>query len=184
VTAFFALLRGINVGGNRPVPMAALREAFEAEGHRGVATYIQSGNVRFQAGPGATPDGLARSLERRLARAFGWEIPVVVRSATAFARIAAGHPLARGADVDRLQVVFLSSRPGAAALARLETLRALPDTFVARGSELYVHCPQGFGKTKLTLTTLERHLGITGTARNWKTVTALAAWVGSDRVGS
>ncbi len=72
-----ALLRGINVGGRNKITMADLRATFEARGYRGVATYIQSGNVLFESDAGSAP--LEDDIEALLEVRFGTTITVVVR---------------------------------------------------------------------------------------------------------
>ncbi|MXX85885.1 MAG: DUF1697 domain-containing protein [Acidobacteria bacterium] len=95
-----ALLRGINVGGKNVIRMADLRSAFEAEGFRDVATYIQSGNVIFRA-PGSTPGALTIRIEEMLAAAFGYPGKVVLRSRRQMEAVVAGAPAGFGSQPDR-----------------------------------------------------------------------------------
>src|SRR5690348_234259 len=86
-----ALLRGINLGPNRRVPMPALRELLGAAGFEGVRTYVQSGNVVL-SGKGS-PRSVARRIEELIAEEFGFEVPVVVRTRDELADVVARDPL-------------------------------------------------------------------------------------------
>jgi uncharacterized protein (DUF1697 family) len=170
---FVALLRGINLAGKNKVPMAELRTALESLGLEDVATYIQSGNVVFGA-RGGSADQLGRRIQRGIAEAFGIEVGVILRTPAELAKVAAGNPFLRaGADPARLHVLFLSGKPARKAAAELDPDRSPPDEFELVDRELYLHTPNGFGRSKLTVDYFERVLGVAATARNWRTVTKL-----------
>jgi uncharacterized protein (DUF1697 family) len=171
--AHVALLRGINVGGRNKLPMKQLVPLFEQAGCKNVQTYIQSGNVIFRAS-----DAVARRIPTVVAKAiadqFGYSIPVVVRDAKSLDRIANKNPfLAAGADPAMLHVAFLAARPSAAKLKDLDPHRSPPDEYTLSGSEIYLHCPKGFARTKLTNAYFDSKLDTTSTVRNWKTVLKL-----------
>ncbi len=171
-TTCVALLRGINVGGHRRVPMAELRTVFEALGYQQVSTYVQSGNVVF------TSDGdehaLASDLEQALLDHFGFAVTVVVRTERELAAVAARHPFgARQDDPAKLHVLFLADTPAPDAVGGFDPAPFAPDEFVVDGRELYVHYPNGAGRTKLTIDAVERALGTAATGRNWRTVAKL-----------
>src|SRR4051812_38003572 len=113
---YVALLRGINVGGNNLIKMAALKACFEAQGFRDVATYIQSGNVLFTVGAGATGT-LCRRIEAALSAAFGYEASVVLRSRKEMQAIVKRAPAGFGKQPDkyRYDVIFLKAPLSAAA---------------------------------------------------------------------
>jgi len=170
---FVALLRGINVGGNNKLPMKDLTAMFERAGCAQVRHYIQSGNVVFAA---AAP--LARRIPglvaAEIARGFGLRVPVLVRSGAEMSAVARGNPLlASGADPDTLHVMFLEKEPGAKEAASLDPARSAPDAFVLEGREIYLSCPNGVGRTKLTNTYFDSKLRTTSTGRNWRTVLKL-----------
>jgi uncharacterized protein (DUF1697 family) len=167
VPTFVALLRGVNVGGRGKLPMAGLRSLFESLGHDDVRTYIQSGNVLFSA-KGRVP---AASLESAIARVFGIETTVVLRTPAELARVLERNPFP-AADTTRLHVAFLARRPSAALLAKLDRERYRPEEFSVSGSDLYVHLPAGLGNARLP-GYLDRRLEIPMTVRNWRTVTKL-----------
>ncbi len=155
--------------------MAELRALVESLGFGGVTTYLQSGNVVF-TGTGSAR-AAAQSIRGRIAADIGLEVPVLVRTATQLADVVRSTPYgALGADPKTLHVTFLASEPGGdgvgALLGRAEEFG--DDRFEIVGREIYLHCPGGYGETKLNNSYLERRLGVTATTRNWRTVTALA----------
>lgn len=169
-----ALLRGINVGGKNKLRMADLSALFTKAGCAGVQTYIQSGNVVFDA-PAAVADGLPARIERAIADRFGYRIPVVMRTAGELAAISRGNPfLAGGAAPDTLHVVFLPGVADADRVAALDQDRSPPDELLALGREIYLRCPDGFGRTRITSAYLDATLATTTTVRNWRTVEKLA----------
>jgi uncharacterized protein (DUF1697 family) len=174
-----ALLRGINLGG-RQVPMKELAALFEKEGRcRDVRTYIQSGNVVYRAAA-ADAARVAARLEAALKARFGFEVPVVTRTAGELAEVARKNPFLRaGADPVRLHVSFLAAVPTAARVAALDPTRSPPDEFKVVGREIYLHTPQGFGNTKLTNSYFDGALGTVSTVRNWRTVLKLLEMAGA-----
>jgi uncharacterized protein (DUF1697 family) len=171
-----ALLRGINVGGRNGVAMADLRAIFEDLGHRRIETYLQSGNVVFEA-TGA-PASLPGTIRRRITNDLGLDVPVAVRTGADLQKIFTTNPfLADGADPTTLHVVFAVGRAASGALGDLAPERFSPDRFAHRGREIYLQCPNGYGRTKLTNAFFESRLGPAAgatTTRNWNTVTRLA----------
>lgn len=121
---YVALLRGINVGRNKRVAMSALRELLGALGHTDVTTYLQSGNALFTS-PRDDPAGLAREIERRVARDLGLEVAVMVRTGEELARVVAGNPFPSATvDPARLQLPLGHAGAGAAVGDRPATVRA------------------------------------------------------------
>lgn len=168
-----ALLRGINLGAARRVSMADLRACMEGLGYEDVETLLQSGNVVYRGNESAT--AAERRIERALLERTGLEIPVAVRTASQMAAVVRWNPLREHAsDPKRHHVVFLSAKPAAARVKTLDAKEYEPELFQLHGRELYVWWPDGVHRARLTLTTLERKLGVSGTARNWNTVEKLA----------
>jgi uncharacterized protein (DUF1697 family) len=172
VTTWVALLRGINVSGQRKVPMADLRAVHEGLGHTDVAAYIQSGNVVFDADTDAVT--LRAQLETAIQTEFGFGVPVVVRTAAQLQAAAAGNPYPdTGADLQRVATAFLAAPPDVDRVAAFDPEAHAPDVCVLDGADVHLFCPSGFGRTKLTNAHLERQLGVAATTRNWRTVTKL-----------
>jgi uncharacterized protein (DUF1697 family) len=174
MTVFVALLRGVNVGGNM-LRMEKLREACRELGLDHARTYLQSGNVVFSAGQSSRY--WQQTLERRLVGESRLPVSVMVRTAAELARVQAGNPFLaeRGIDHARLAVTFLDRAPTKAALQALGALSAGPDRFRHDGAEIYLHCPTGFARTKLTNNAFEKVMAVRATSRNWNTVCRLAA---------
>ncbi len=174
-----ALLRGINVGGHRKLPMAELRASLEAAGHEDVATYIQSGNVALTVDE-TGGSSLAADLAALIDRDFGLaDVPVVTRSAGQWAAAMAANPFPEAeATPKRLLVFFCSEPPGPEAVDAFDHRRYEPDRLAVIGSEVFVAYDEGMSKSKLDSAAVEQALGVTATARNWSTVTKLASMVG------
>ena len=169
---YVALLRGVNVGGRNKLPMADLRDIFSAAGYSAVQTYIQSGNVVFEAEQdlaGRTPEIVTESIRRR----FGYETVVVVRSREELRQVAASNPFDTSGDPRFLQVAFLGDTPDAEAVSRLDPQRSPPDAFAVRGRHVYLHYPSGVARSKLTNEYLAAQLQTASTMRNWRTVLKL-----------
>ncbi len=178
-----ALLRGINVGGNNKVPMADLRTLVAGLGHTDVSTYIQSGNVVFTAAPDTGSDELARAMTEAITARFGVATPVVVLTRDELAGILAANPFPDEPDPRRVHAVVLSGPPWPELVARLDTARAKAEQagngeqVVADGRTLYLHTPEGFGRSVLAEVLMryvtDKKTGAAGTARNWATMTKL-----------
>lgn len=172
MTVFVALLRGINVGGNKPIKMADLRALCAELGLADAQTVLQSGNLVFAAKGGG---GLAGRLEDAIEARFGFRPTVILRTAATLADAIARNPFAGRDDVDprKLLVMFLADAPDADAAKRLAALDTGPEETRLDGHELYLHYPEGVGRSKLTNALLERAAGVPGTARNWNTLARL-----------
>ena len=181
--SYVAMLRGINVSGSRPVKMDALRASFEALGFKNVRTYVQSGNVVFEAKERAAAP-LAPKIVARIKRDFGFDVPVLVLGAAELARIVDENPFLKqrgeAIDVTKLHVTFLAGPPAAAGLKKMEGVSSGRDTFRCLRTSIYLHCPDGYGNTKLSNNAFERALGAAATTRNWKTVTTLASMAAGE----
>jgi uncharacterized protein (DUF1697 family) len=164
-----AFLRGVNVGGHRPVAMGDLRAVLGGLGLGNVRTLLQSGNVVF-----TTSDGAARLrpiIEATFAEQLGLDTTVVLRTAPEMTRVLARNPFAQAAtEPAKVHVWFLAETPAAAAVAALDPRRFAPDEWVLDGQHVYVWYPNGSGRSKLRL-----ELGTAATARNWNTVTKVLA---------
>jgi uncharacterized protein (DUF1697 family) len=168
-----ALLRGINVAGKNLLPMKDLARMFEDAGCANVRTYIQSGNVIFEAPDGASK--VAEEVTRAIEKKFGYRVPVILRTTSEMEATIRGNPfLVAEIDTKWLHVYFLGDRPSAACCASLDAKRSAPDAFQVRGREIYLHLPNGMGRSKLTNAYFDSKLSTTCTARNWATVLKLA----------
>lgn len=175
---FVALFSGINVGGNRIVKMAELRAFFEELGFVDVASYVQSGNVVFRAGK-ADAAVLTETLEAAFEKRWRFHSRIMVRDATWFGRLVADNPYPEVAgDPTKLHAMALEREPTAEEIARLAEKCTGPEQFVVKGDVLYLHAPDGLGRSKFA-EILPRVLKVPGTMRNWRSVLALAEMVGA-----
>jgi uncharacterized protein (DUF1697 family) len=167
------MLRAVNVAGTQ-IKMPALASVFRELGYADVVTYIQSGNVVFTTGA-KSPAALERAIERAIARALGVDARTLVRTKPELDRVLRANPfLETGADPSKLHVTFLATKPAAASVRAAGTFDAGADEFRVVGREVYVHCPNGYGRTKINNTFFEKKLQAVATTRNWNTVNKLA----------
>ncbi len=172
-----ALIRGINVGGRSQLSMTELRSTLSDAGFPDVRTHIQSGNLLIT--PVSGPKQLAKTLEQAIEERFGLTVHVITRTRKELGEIIARNPLLKPAmKPSSLHAIFLESAPAAEKVADLDPDRSPPDRFAVSGKEIYLHYPNGSGRSKLSLDYFERKLGVTGTARNWNTVTKLLELLG------
>ena len=173
MTTYAALLRGINLGSHAKIKMPDLRQLMLDLGHADVQTYLQSGNIVFTADDQDT-DRLAQQIEQRITRDLDLAVPVLLRSHAELTRIVAENPyLKQRSDPATLHVTFLAAAPAHERLAGLDPAFGEPDAFTIVGREIYLACPNGYGRTKLSNTLFERRFRVGATTRNWKTVTEL-----------
>jgi uncharacterized protein (DUF1697 family) len=168
-----ALLRGINLGARNKISTGDLRELVSGLGAEDVTTYLQSGNVVFRSS-GARRD-LTLAIESEIGSRLGLDVTVVLRTKAELAKLVAGNPFADDErDESKLHVTFLAEQPTPARVATLEEKRFAPDELRVTRGAVYLHCPEGYGRSKLSNTFFEKQLDVPATTRNWRTVTALA----------
>lgn len=171
---YVALLRGINVGGRNRVAMADLRAVMDGLGHTNVSTYLQSGNAVFSSDRTDVAE-MAGEIQQRLDEVTGVKPTVLLRSGTELAEVIAANPEpAADAEPTKLHVGFLSADVAPQQVAAVDRERFAPDRLHPGPQAVYLWYEHGAGRSKLTTTVLERQLHVRVTARNWKTVRALA----------
>ncbi|WP_282793025.1 DUF1697 domain-containing protein [Streptomyces sp. CC224B] len=179
---YAALLRGVNVGGGRKVPMARLRTLLEELGHGGVQTYLQSGNAVFTADRG-DEESLAAELGAALEREFGFGVEVLVRDG-AYLRAVVDRCPFPAADLEgrQLHVTYFSGPVDPGRYAALDQAAYLPEEFRLGDRALYLYAPDGLGRSRLAdaLSRPALTRGTVATSRNWNTVTKLAELTGGD----
>jgi uncharacterized protein (DUF1697 family) len=174
MNTFISLLRGINVSGQNRIRMPDLRDLYYSLSLVNVETYVQSGNVVFDCAEKEATQ-LAKIIEAEIARSLGLSVKVILRNKGWFKQIIDRNPfvIQRNEDPEKLHVTFLSEIPSELALSKLPTPASTTDEFRISGLEIYLFCPNGYGRTKLSNTFFERKLNVSATTRNWKTVNAL-----------
>lgn len=162
-----ALLRGINVGGRNKLPMAELRALLGDLGMGDVQTLIQSGNVLFSSDRTSTE--LKALLAEQIEARFGFPVPVAVRTAAELHGILEANPFQREPEVlpEHLHVGFLVDPP---VRTELDAGRSPGDRAILVQNHLFLHLPNGMGRTKLTSAWLDKQLGTVVTVRNWTTL--------------
>ncbi len=169
-----ALLRGVNLGPTNKVDMAELRAVFAALGHDDVSTYLRSGNVVFRSDR-ADLDGVAREAQTRIERDLGVVSPVLIRNHADLDAVLRTNPFLRDEDDPaKLHVAFLDQEPARDVVDALEVPAGEAGRFAVVRREMYLHYPNGSARSKLGPSFLAR-LGVTTTARNWRTVHKLHA---------
>jgi uncharacterized protein (DUF1697 family) len=187
VPTHVALLRGINLGGHKKVPMAELREVVASLGHADVATYIQSGNVVFSTEQTDTA-ALAAALEQAIAETIGVQARVVVLSREDLAQVVRDNPYTAEPNPRAVHAIFLSGQPGPELADQVATAqqqvaqKGSRDTAEVIGRTIFLHTPDGYGRSDLAAALVKigqrKTDQVAGTARNWATVTKLAAMCG------
>lgn len=172
MTRYAVLLRGINIGPHHRIAMPRLREVLAAAGFAEVASYLQSGNIALTTE--LPPDRLTATCEGEIAEHFGLTVPVVVRSAADLAEVLRRDPLGQLAtDPKRYQVSFLSADPAPELADRLDAAALGSERALVIGRKVYTWLPEGVARSKLAA--VSPGPGVVATARNWTTVTAMAA---------
>jgi uncharacterized protein (DUF1697 family) len=169
------MLRGINVA-QKWIGMERLRAIFETLGLSEVRTYVQSGNVVFQTEQGSLTR-LSKDITEQIRRDFDFEVPVLIRTLEEMEEIVASNNFAKDKELDhsKLHVTFLADTPAVATVSGLKSLASKSERFRVVGREVYLYCPDGYGRTKLSNNAIERKLSLVATTRNWRTVNALLA---------
>ncbi|HLT38518.1 MAG TPA: DUF1697 domain-containing protein [Enhygromyxa sp.] len=168
-----ALMRGINVGKANRLAMADLAAAFAELGCTDVVTRGNTGNVLFRA-PATVLRRLPKRVQALLLERHGVKSPVILRSQAELAAICRQNPfVAEGCDPGTLHVTFLAAEPERARVAALAPERSLPDRFAVIDREVYLHCPNGLARTKLSNLWFDRELATISTVRTWNVVSQL-----------
>lgn len=177
MTVCLSILRGINVSGQKVIKMLELKAMFEQMGFTAVTTYIQSGNVIFES---KISQGLNQLIMQKIKETFSFDIPVQVFSKEELINVVERNPFLKRKNIalDKLHVTFLEQIPVKENVEKIMTLDYAPDEFVIIDKAVYLHCPNGYGKTKLHNNFFEDKLKVKATTRNWKTTTTLLGMMG------
>jgi len=177
VATFVVLLRGINLGSHNKVPMPTLRTLLEGLSYEEVTTYIQSGNAVLTTKDSATK--VRSRVHDAIAEEFGFDVAVVVRTRQQLEKVLDGNPfLKKAKGPNALHVVFLAAKPATSKVKALTGADWGDDEVAVKGTEAYLHLPNGYGRAKLNNMVVEKQLGVVGTARNWRTTAKLMELAG------
>jgi uncharacterized protein (DUF1697 family) len=169
MTTFISILRGINVGGHHAIKMDALRKLFNDLGFINVQTYIQSGNVIYQSKKTGT-EKINEVIQKSIKHQFGFDVPVITLSLDELTKISESNPFVKDKtkDISFLHVTFLSGKPKDEDINKIKEHDFRPDEFKHIDKAIYLYCPNGYAKTKLSNTFFEKKLKASATTRNWK----------------
>jgi uncharacterized protein (DUF1697 family) len=167
---YIALLRGINVGGHQPLKMEELRRMFSGIGFSNISTYIQSGNIVFEADDGTDPDFLSTKIAVKITETFGYEVPVVIRRPDEVREMLADFPFEEK-EGWKGYISFLANMPMAEQAAELEAQSSAVEQFKIQGTALFsVVNKQAEPTPKFSNSFVEQRLGVPATTRNLRTV--------------
>ncbi|MCC5928726.1 MAG: DUF1697 domain-containing protein [Cyclobacteriaceae bacterium] len=171
---FISLLRGINVGGQKLIKMAALREMYTNLGLQQVESYLQSGNLVFTTRD-KNCDELAQIISLQIKETFDFDVPILVLTLENLQEIVQANPFAADTHKDPayMHVTFLASKPEAFNPDVFEERKQDGEEIHFGGSAIYLYCPGGYAKTKLNNNFFEARLKTNATTRNWKTTSEL-----------
>ena len=182
MNSFICLLRGINVGGKRPVKMETLRAIFAAAGAQKVRTYIQSGNVVFEMAGNSLPASFEAEVFRAIEATFGFSVPLFFISARELEAILAANPFLKEANLDTafLHVTLFKEALSEAAVSHFDGKGLPAATFLLTSQCAYLYCPDGYHKFKGGNDHWEKVCGTQATTRNWKTLQQLVVISGEE----
>jgi uncharacterized protein (DUF1697 family) len=172
---YISILRGINVSGQKKIKMSDLKAMYEELKFKDVISYIQSGNVIFKADKKLSSIDLSKKIEKKISEKYKFDVPVIIRTIAEMKKVLTVNPFLRqkGIDIERLYVTFLADTAKKVELEKIEKLDYSPEKFIIIGRVVYLYCPIGYGKTKLSNNFFENKLKVTATTRNWNTVNKL-----------
>ncbi len=169
---YISILRGINVSGQKKIKMLELKSLYESLGFQNVVTYIQSGNVIFDASD-KNKSNIKTLVEEAIEKKYKFHVPVEIRTKREIENIIKNSPFGPvdlAEDGTKVLVTFLCAKPDRVKVANVLNYVVLPEKLVVKGKEVYLYCPDGYGKSRLSNTFLENKLGVEATTRNWKSV--------------
>lgn len=171
---YIALLRGINVAGHNKIKMAALKQLFIDLGFSEIVTYIQSGNVVFHSKEINTST-IEKAIINAIEKEFGYAIKVLVLKKLEIDAALKFNPFNPETDYDfkKIGVTFLEKNPTEEGISKVRDLAAAEEQVMFKEKMVYLYCPNGFGRTKLSNNNIETKLKVSATSRNWNTITKL-----------
>lgn len=171
---YISILRGINVSGQKKIIMKDLKALYEKVGFKDVITYIQSGNVLFNADKNLSEKEIIKLIEDAIFEKYQFEVPVIIRTVDELEKVITGNPyFTEESDIERLYISFLAGEPTEEALENLKKYDFPPEKYAVIDRTVYISCPNGYGNTKLSNNFFESKLKVLATTRNWKTVNKL-----------
>lgn len=167
--------------GHNSIKMTDLASLYFNLGYTDAKTFIQSGNVIFTGNTDQTESSISATIEKEILEKFSYTVPVMIRTSRELSSLSSVNPFLDEIKFDpaKMAVIFLHEIPSSEQIKKVKAIDYPPDKFKIIGREIFIFCPNGFGKTKLYTNFFEKKMGVIGTARNWKTITTLRSLCGS-----
>lgn len=171
-----SMLRGVNLGPHNRIKMDALCAVYKSLKLEDPRSYVQSGNVLFRTNE-KNVDQLSKKIQDAIEKKFKFRPDVVVRTAAELKKVIAATPFADRPVLEpgKILVTFLAAEPPSGAEDNLAKFKDYPEELHLKGREMYIYFPNGAGRSKLPWSSVEKLLKVTGTARNWNSVTKMLA---------
>lgn len=170
MTTYIVLLKGINVGGHKKVPMAELRELLATEGFQNLQTFIQSGNVILKSSE--VPEYIEAKIHKVIEAHFGFKVSVIVKTRSELQSIFDKSPFSQNIK-EKSYFILLNKIPENKFVKEAENISYENEEFKIINDCLYFYSFTGFGNSKFNMNTFERKLNVIGTARNFNTMVKL-----------
>jgi len=163
------------MAGHNKIKMTDLSSLYKKIGLKDVETFIQSGNVVFTDPGNLSETDLTEQIEDAVSKKFKYNIPVIIRTPEEFREIVSLNPFSdvENFNPEKLAVIFLYEKPSEAQIEKVKNIDYPPDKFIINGKEIFIYCPNGFGKSKIYTGFFENKMKVSGTGRNWNTINAL-----------
>lgn len=163
------------MAGHNKIKMTDLSALYKKMGFKDAETYIQSGNVVFGISENLSETELNAKIEEAILKEFKYNIPVINRTPEELRAILSLNPFAEEENFnpEKLAVIFLHEKPSESQIEKVRSINYPPDKFIIAGKEIYIYCPNGFGRSKIYTGFFENKMKVTGTGRNWNTINAL-----------
>lgn len=171
MSTYIALLRGINVSGQKKIKMTDLIAHLKDLKFKNVQTYIQSGNVIFETSI-KDKKNISGLIEKKIKKEYGFEVSVIIKSPKDFKDVLAKNPFT-SKDTEKIYFTFLSEKPSPENINKLKTYDYSPEEYILDGENIYFFAPKGYGNAKMNNNFFENKLKVSATTRNWKTVNKL-----------
>lgn len=177
---YIALLRGINVSGQKKIKMTDLKNILLELEFENIQTYIQSGNIVFKYSRTSLKD-LETQIENKIFEHYNFKVPTMVKNPSDLEHILHNNPFLNDPNKDqsRLYVTFLAEIPSRAHTEKLKSFDYRPEEYIIDGKTIYFYSPHGYGRAKMNNNFFENQLKVAATTRNWKTINKLVELAGS-----
>ena len=173
---YISLLRGINVSGQKMIKMTELVDLYKGLAFSDIMTYVQSGNIVFKSDKTISINDLSAQIANAIFRKYKFQVPVIIRTKKQILKAISMNPFLKdqNTDISKLHVTFLSEAPEKSNVELIINSDFSPDKFIISGTEVFLYCPSGYARTKLSNSFFENKLKVIATTRNWNTINKLA----------